>query len=344
MYRNGVRNLSFRVEALDGNVKKANLQPVSVSVNMDSNAEIKRTASLVIAPTDQIDWYKDLLRVVLLDDGEEKPIGVFLPQFVEQDSVSGGNMLQVEAYDFSILLQEDCITERLNLKQGTSYLQAIQDLMHSANVWKIIVDASDAVLQSDRDDWDIGTSKIQIINQLLSEISFRDVYFDGQGTARLQRYQPASAQNVSIVYRNNETSIIEPDYVVQSDAHQIPNIFIAVVSNPDLPEPLVAKYVNNNPMSKTSTTYTKRNKVKLLQVDNIATQEDLQNYVNRIAFDSMKAIDTIQFQTAINANHGVWDTVALHLPTFDGICTEIEWGINLTSMTMTHKAQKVVIV
>ena len=201
MYSGGTRSLSYRLDILDGEIKIGELPAKEVSINFDGTAaDVKMSMTGTSRASAAIDWYKHRLRPVLIDDGQEYPLGTYLPQYV-QDTTDGGETLKkFEAYDLSILAKNDKLTERLNLKSGTLYLTAIQGVLISCGITKIAADASDAVLQSDRDDWDVGTSKIEIVNQLLSEMSFNDMYVDLNGTTRLtpMRHQVRAISTISI--------------------------------------------------------------------------------------------------------------------------------------------------
>ena len=355
-YLNGSRKPSYQFDVLDGEVKKGELKVTKPTVSMTSEinsteASVKYTSALSTTgyvwvngkrTSELMNWSRDRIKAWLITDGLRQSLGVFLPRGVSMVTETGSTLYDVTAYDLSILAKEDCITERLSLAQGTLYLDQIQSLLISCGITKIIADASTATLQSTRDDWDIGTPKLKIINQLLSEISFRSLETDKMGAALLKRYEPPSVSNISHIYREGIASIVEPDTTTDSNFYEIPNIWIATVSNPDLATPLKAQYINDNPLSKTSTVYTGQNKVKVLQFDNIATQADLQNAVNKQAFEDMQGIETTQFKTAVVADHGVNDTVVLELPQYSGILVETSWEIDLDAMTMTHTGKKAV--
>jgi len=268
-------------------------------------------------------------------------LGMFLPQSVERE-YTGSTLLSITGYDLLILPKNDCITERLSIAKGSQYLEAIESLLISSGMTRIIADDSTATLQSDRDDWDIGTSKLKIVNQLLSEMSFKSVETDSNGAALLKRYVSPTAEHIQHTYSADKASIIETDTEINSNLFEIPNIWVATISNPDLDTALTYTYVNDNPLSKTSTTYTGQNKVKTLNIDNIATQADLENAVTKQAFEDMQGIETIKFNTAVVAEHGVNDIVALQLPQYNGILTETAWEINLEEMTMTHTGKRAI--
>lgn len=356
MYENGSRKISYQVDVMDGEIKIGELKFTNVTVSMAStinsaDAEVKYSSTLNTTgkvwqngkETDNImDWSKNRYRVWLKDDGILKQLGVFLAQDAPKATTGGTSLYNVTGYDLSILAKNDCITARLALAQGALYLDVIQSLLISAGINKITADVSTATLQTARDDWDIGTSKLKIVNQLLSEMSFRSLEMDSNGYALLKQYESPSVNNIKHIYRDDEASIIEPDTEQGSNLFEIPNIWIATVSNPDLPAALTAKYVNDNPLSKTSTVYTGQNKVKTLSFDNIASQNDLQSAVSKQAFADMQGIETIEFKTAVESGHGTNDTVALRLPQFEGIISEESWEIDSSSSVMTHTGKKAV--
>lgn len=337
-YKAGKRNIRYRVDVYRGAAKKGELMALDAKISMSSSSEIKVSASFTVASNEDIDWYKDRLRPVLVERGKETPLGIFVPGSVSKES----GLLQVDAYDLGILLQEDKIDSRIILKAGSNYIEEIEKILISAGITKIIAEPSEATLSTDRADWDIGTEKLKIVNQLLEEISYNDVSFDQAGSCLLRAHTYPSAATIKHIYKSGEASIISPEISVVSNAHEIPNVFIAVVSNPDNDEPLISKYINENPVSKTSTVYTGRRKVSVLKPNNVATQADLDNYVRMAAFEAMQGEETVKFVTAINPKHGIGDTVALDLPKYNGILEETDWEIDLLSLEMTHTGKKVI--
>lgn len=354
-FRRGSRKVSYRCDVLIGEVKYGELPCMAPHISMDSEinsteADIKYSSTLTTPgyvwqrgkqTNELMDWAKYYYKLWLITDGIEESLGVFRPQSVEKVT-DAGTLYNVTGYDKSVLAKNDCITERLALAQGTYYMDHITSLLISAGIAQVIADDAAAVLQTDRDDWEIGTSKLKIANQLLSEISFRSVTMDQNGMALLKRYEAPNAGNIQHVYREGQASIISRQTTIKSNLLEIPNIWIATVSNPDLESPLYYKYVNDNPLSTTSTVYTGQNKVKTLSFDNIATQEDLENAVKKQAFQDMQGIETIEFSTAIVADHGANDVVALDLKQFSGIVEETAWEIDFDAGTMTHTGKKAV--
>lgn len=341
LYQSGTRNLSFRVEMLDGFVSKGELETESFSISMDSTAEIKFSASLTVADNPNMDWQKNRIKITMIDGGAEYVLGTFLPQYVSRQYTSNRGLLSVEAYDLSILVQMDCITSRLSIAQGEKYMDIIQELLVSAGVQNVDAVASDAVFLTARDDWDIGTPKIQIVNQLLQEIGYAEMTTDSYGTVVLTPYQEPSPENIKQQYDDGTASVLLPEVSSTNNAYEIPNIFLGIVSNPDLDSAFTYQYVNEDPASKTSTIYTGCNKVMVLEVDNIASQDDLETYVRKIAYEQMQGEETVEIQTAIS-QHGVRDVIALSTQAVSGIFEEISWQIDSSSLTMNHTLKRTI--
>jgi len=355
-YKTGSRKPKYQVDIMEGEIKNGSLSVTTATVSMTSeinsaDADVKYAATISTTgriwkngkqTDDFMNWNKSRFKIWLIDGEVKSSLGVFSPQSISKPTVGSTTLFNVTGYDLSILAKNDCITSRLSLTIGTLYLDQIQSLLISCGITKIIADVSTATLQSTRDDWDIGTTKLKIVNQLLSEISFRSLEIDKTGTARLRRYESPSVNNIGHTYKDDQASIIESDTTTDSNLFEIPNIWVATVSNPDIATPLKATYINDNPLSETSTVYTGQNKVKVLTFDNIATQIDLQNAVNKQAFEDMQGVETTQFKTAVVADHGVNDTVLIQLPQYSGILVETAWEIDLDTTGMTHTGKKAV--
>lgn len=102
-----------------------------------------------------------------------------------------------------------------------------------------------------------------------------------------------------------------PDSESELDIYDAPNVFICTVSNPDLEEPMTATAVNDNPMSALSTVRRRRRIPTVVQLDNIASQEELQRYAEHLAFESMLTSKTVTVTTLAEPGHGVGDVVAV---------------------------------
>ena len=72
------------------------------------------------------------------------------------------------------------MTDRLFIAAGTKYTDAVSNIIISAGIENIEVIPSDKTLTTDRE-FEIGRSKLDIVNELLAEINYRSAMADANG-------------------------------------------------------------------------------------------------------------------------------------------------------------------
>ena len=76
----------------------------------------------------------------------------------------------------------------------------------------------------------------------------------------------------------------------------------------------------------------------------MASQDELQELVNRLRNESMYATKTITFYTLATGGHGVGDIISIDDPDIGGIWEETEWSLTMAvGELMQHTARRVVI-
>lgn len=82
-----------------------------------------------------------------------------------------------------------------------------------------------------------------------------------------------------------------------------------------------------------------------IQVENIASKEALQTFVDNIRNESLLSTEVINFSTAINPRHQINDVVALDNGEIEGIYEEIGWSITMApGRLMQHTARRIIII
>lgn len=329
------------------------------SLRMDESGDIKMSFSGEFLPTvfgfddrpmagAEVDWLSDRIRPELVIDGTAHPLGVFLPSTVQESTnISGTELktLHVEAYDQCWILQDHYTETSQYFASGTNYLAAVETLLTSTGIALISATASAATMAEAREDWGIGTSYLEIINQLLSEINYKPLWFNSSGTAVLEPASVPSAANILHTFDLRDPSVlIRPKIQRKTDVFSAPNVFICVCSNADKSAPMVATSENTNPQSPLAIQRRGRRIAKVVQVDNIADQTELQAYADRLRNESMITSETINLSTGLLPGFGVGDVAGL----IDGdqmdVCIERAWSMELrVGGTMQHTLEKVVI-
>lgn len=341
------RTVAFVYDVYRDGAKYETLEAVGTpTIRTVASGELKMALSGTFIQNPNVDFLTDTIRPSMILNGETYPLGEFYATTVPISYENGVDHMQVEAYDGCLILKQATLTDMLTLKAGKKYTDIVQNFLTENGIEKAIIENSSATLATDREDWDIGTPALTVINALLKEINYNPLWFDLEGNARVQKYVQPSANTVSISYASGETSIIASDCSSSLDTYSAYNVFIAVVSSPDYELPMRAVSVNDDPASPLSTIRRGRRIVApVVKLDNIASQEDLQEYVDNLRFKSMASGETITFTTANNPIHGVGEVLSIDHERLSGIYEETEWTMYLSySGQMEHKAKKVVFV
>lgn len=343
------RTISFRYVIVRDGADYMEIYPMEGSaptIRMDDGGEIKTSLSGSFAdPGDAVSWLSDRIRPEMTLDGVTYPLGIFLAASVRTQADDTQKYVSIEAYDQCWILRDTKAESLPYFASGTKYLAAVQSLLTDAGISLVNATPSDAVLADAREDWDIGTSYLEIINQLLSEINYKPIWFDHDGMAILEPASTPSAENIEHTLDDtNVKSMLLPRISAEIDAYQAPNVFVVVCSNADKAAGMVAKAENTNPQSPLSIARRGRRIVTVEQVDNIADQAELQTYANRLRNESMISGETIEVTTGLLPGFGVADVVALRYGDLFTICIEHSWSMQLqVGGSMRHSLEKVVI-
>ena len=342
------RTVDFQYIVVRNGADYSKLQPIKNArpmLIMNESAMIKTSMSGDFAQNDAVDWLTDQIRPELVIDGTPHPLGVYLPATVTPIEDEKTKSVHVEAFDRCWLVRDNYTEGILHISAGSLYTTVIRQLLTLAGIAVMIVTPSEAAIAEAREDWDIGTSYLTIINDLLAEINYNPLWFDATGAAIVEPASVPTAENVEhTLDDNNVESLLLPEIRRTTDIYQAPNVFICVVSNADKNAAMVATAVNDNPQSPLSVTRRGRRIVQVKHLNNIASQEELQAYANRLRNESLFTGETITVRTGLLPGFGVADVTALHYGDLAAICIERSWTMELVvGGVMTHKLDKVVI-
>lgn len=358
-----IRCEKFRYKMLRKGVEYGEIFAASAgTARMNGSGEIKTSLQGSFFPyavdsqgkRTEINWISDEIKPYIVINGTEHPIGVFLPAAVTPTTNRGKETLNVEAYDRCWLARDNKIENRIYFAAGTKYITALETLLASCGIAAVAVTATDSKLSTARDDWEPGTSYLSIINELLREITYKELWFDANGTAIIEPESVPTARNIRHRFTDqkpdprNEKEIgminVYPVISKQTDIYQRPNVITCVCSSPDRSADLSATAENNNPESPLSLQRRGRRIVRFEKVNNIPSQEALEEYVKHRMMENMVTGEEITIQTPLMPGFGVNDVCAVSFGDTAGICIEREWDMQLEpGGTMTHKLERVVV-
>jgi len=315
--------------------------PEPPTVLMSADASIKMSFTGKFLHNADVDYLNDRLCPRLVINEVDYPLGVYVIATVAGKYENGTLYDRIEAFDQALILQQTKTEDRLFFAAGTTYLSAVSSLLTGAGVQSVISDQLTDALQTDREDWEIGTDYLQIINAMLAEINYSPIWFDLNGAARLHKYRVPSGESVDIAYTSG-VSNIKSECTSELDVYNAPNVFMAIMDNPDYDEVIIKTAENNNLASALSIPRRGRRILRVERVDNIASADALQDYANNLCLKAMQTTETIQFETDLNPVHTVGNIVGLDHEYIKGVYEERYWSMPLMAgATMFHKARKV---
>lgn len=359
-----MRTIDFEYRVLRNNAFYGLLQAPekgSRSLRMDDGAEIKTALSGTFLPLVldvdgnrlEPDWLTDEIEPVLIIDGAEYPLGTYMPATVDPSEENGVKSIRIEAYDRCWRVKDTYTESLLYFAAGTNYLTAIKQLLTACGIILVVETRTDKTFAEAREDWDIGTSYLEIVNGLLEEISYNPLWFDSRGAAILEPASVPTAANIEHILSDQPDDLAHgalpivrmlPKIGRSTDIYQAPNVFVCVCSNADKNAPLVARAENNNPQSPLSIIRRGRRIVNVERVNNVENLAALQEIVNQKRNDSLIGAETISVSTALQPGFGVADVVGLRYGDLDAICIEHAWTMDLkVGGVMDHELERVVV-
>lgn len=352
--RRGIRRVSFRYDRLDE--LNAYVEPIDyvVTASVDNNAlaDIKRTAKFTMLERGGINYLKDRIRPWmrlgmehLPADGRrgyvEWPLGVFVlstpGRVLSADVVSR----EVDAYDQLVVLRDDKVTDRYSVAAGAKYTDALATLAFgfSASIIPSSLTLPAAM------EWETGTPKLRIVNDLLAALNYESAWFDEWGTLVCRPYQSPTVRPPLWSYRDDSASVISGDVGQTIDLFDVPNRWVLTVSEADRVK-LTTTYTNTDPASPTSTVSRGRIITDVRTDEDAANQATLDAKAQRYAFDASQVFEVVEFRSLLMPMHTNGDVVEL---TLSGLAiagakySEHTWSLPLEAGSeMSHKVRRVV--
>lgn len=274
----------------------------------------------------------------------EWPLGIFLLSSPRRQDENKKIKRLIEAYDASLIIKEDKFVDRYKIASGTKYIDAITTILNSAGIWKINILDHPGTLAVDKE-FEIGTTKLYAINELLAAINYTSLWVDENGYFVAHPYVLPSNREHEYEYKTNDFSVILPGSAEELDLFAVPNRWVRYVSNPDRSSILRSEYTNDMSTSPTSTVNRGRVIVDIEPVEDIYDQTTLDEFVKRIAYNASQVYGRFDFSTALMPHHSYYNCLFVEHTDFSiaNKYMETSWSMDLQpGGKMNHSCRRVI--
>lgn len=186
----------------------------------------------------------------------EIPWGTFLLEKATEDWEDTGRVWKLSLLDRTTVPSQDVVDQSYAVAAGTHILKEVRAILATSGEYMVIDESVDLATRSGMV-WEAGTSKLNIINDLLDSAGYNSLWMDGWGNFQATpRVLPADR---SIIYEllgfprelsDGEKSIYSPEWARERDSFRVPNKVIAVqAAGGEDEEALVGQWTNEDPAS-----------------------------------------------------------------------------------------------
>lgn len=251
-------------------------------------------------------------------------------------------MCSAEMYGLELILSSDKLASRLFIPKGSRYTDIIRSIANNSGLINTNIPGSSNTTSEDIE-YSIGTSKIEIINNLADAINYTHVYSDNLGVICCMPKNNVRDCMMSHSYNADENSIIFKGKSLTRDSFDIPNRFVRFIENPES-EVMISVYDNVDERNPFSIPARGRIIVSSESVNSIANQAELDEYTKNAALEATQATDELIFSTANMPDHSYRDCMQVTFgDSVYGKYQEYAYSLELKNGgSMSHTVRKVV--
>lgn len=340
------------------------IDEISMWARALSSAEVREHYQSGTAQLAEIDYTRDRLRLYVKirmnrngDDGTpwaSFPVGIYLLSAPDRDMVATGISRQVQGFDQTTILLQAAVTDRYVIASGLNYITSVVTLLQSAGLDTsgYQLTPTTLTLPSTRS-WPLGTTKLKIVNDLLTSINYRLFRFNSAGVGIAEPDVLPKSRAIDYSYSTDEFSVMVADMRYTQNLFDVPNV--VVLSNTQPKRNTITSTVVNNLLS-SPTSVLRREGRKVYYVDpnfDAADQTTLDAAAANLLTRLSQPSEVWQFGTLAHPFHEDEDVLTLEDNTgrysfgVSANFMELEWTLpfsNLAAGTMSHVAQRIVAV
>lgn len=347
------RRWSFRYDRVQPTGDRNAIDVVKCSVSYNDLADnVQRVCQATLPTGVTFNLLRDALRPyarLLMPDGDwqEWPMGTF---YLETDTrrwktAAGGGLIQTQGWDRAVKTLLDSKTlDRYVVAAGSNVLNTVRAICGYAGLSLFAMPLSTVVLPGAME-WDPGTPWIRVVNDLLTAINYRPLTGTPLGSPTTQEYRDPTTGPIVWNYTVDAKSVVRRGIDTVLDLANVPNAWVAFVSEPDRPV-LRSSLTNSNLQDPLSTVGRNRTIVDVIAPDRTkgaVDQATLDALVMRAAQDARSAYEQAKFSTGLMPFHSGGDIVTLDYGLGAIRYRSHTWDLELEAgAAMQHQMRRVV--
>lgn len=198
-----------------------------------------------------INWGSDRFAIKYTVNGVTWPMGVFLISTPAHDYNDDDNTVTttVTIMDKLSVLVQDVIDGSYSVAADELVTDVIKTIILGTGETAIAVTDSAKTVRSPGLAWEAGTSKLNIVNDLLSHIGYEDLWCDGSGYYRAGPYIDPAERPVVYNFAHGAESLHVAQWNRENDWFEIPNKIVLVSQADEETPALISILTNTNPDS-----------------------------------------------------------------------------------------------
>jgi len=224
------RSESFKYELLDNSDRiVTTLNGVQDGGSFTDSVfnEVRGSASFTLTQTQSINWLKSRVRISHVYEGNAYPMITGIPSVPEQAFSDTEVTMNVDLFDKTIILRDDTYGVAYGVAAGTNIITKVIEIIQSTGETSIGLEGSTATLATGMV-WDANTSKLKIVNDLLSASNYFALYCDGLGRYMATPYVAPDYRAVQYNFIDDADGMYLPAFTRNYDPFSVPNRYIVI--------------------------------------------------------------------------------------------------------------------
>lgn len=288
------------------------------------------SVSLVDRVGQEINLSQDRFRIWWEVEGNDPwPLGVYVLAAPSEMYSPEGIYRDITLIDKMTVVHGDLLTQTLQIAAGTNIIQQVVTQVQASGETRIAATPSTASL-SNAMAWEPGTSRLTVINDLLTVAGYWALWTDGSGQFRIEPYIAPAQRPLTWDFEEGAASIHSPFWEYEVSLWEATNTVVLVSQANAAGVVWTASAIDDNPDSPTSTVSMGRTLNPIVE-ENVeaSSQADLQAQATRKLIDNSNVIGKIRVSHAVVP---IWynEAVSFKSQGMDTTATVTKMSLSLT--------------